>query len=222
MINAAMSADGKIDTVERRGASISSDVDKRRVLELRAAVDAVMVGGNTLRNENPKLTVKLPELMQQRRAAGLPENPAKVGIASRIELNPQGGFLTAGPSRKILFTTQATPQDTLREMQALGVEVFVHPAERVDLPRMLEELSGLGMQKILLEGGSTIISEFVRLGLADELQVYIAPKLFGGENAPTLVGGPGWPASAVKLLRLEEVRALDETGGVLIRYHFSM
>lgn len=65
----------------------------------------------------------------------------------------------------------------------------------------------------MVEGGGTLIAEFVRLGLADELQLYLAPKLFGGVNAPSLVAGNGWPASEVKTLALVEARVLDAAGG---------
>lgn len=218
IINAAMSADGKIDTFERKGASISSREDKRRVLELRAEVDAVMVGGNTLLKESPKLTVKLPELEKLRVANMLPPNPAKVGITTKADLDPTGEFITAGPARKIIFTTTQTSLQQVNVLQELGVEVYQFGEKRVDLEKSLETLATLGIRTILLEGGGTIIAEFIRLGLADELRVYIAPKIFGGATAPTLVDGDGWPTSAAKMLRLVDVRVLDEGGGVLIHY----
>lgn len=221
IINAAMTVDGKIDTSRRQGAAISSEEDKRRALELRAGVDAVMVGGNTLNNENPKLTVKLPELAKQRRSAGLPENPAKVGFTTRLTLDPDGDFMTTGPARRILFTTPATPPQTVDVFRQAGAEIFVHHPPRVDLGQALGTLYELGIRKAMLEGGATIISEFTRLGLADELQVYVAPRLFGGETAPTLVGGDGWPASGAIPLKLEAVQVLDPAGGLLIRYRFS-
>jgi 2,5-diamino-6-(ribosylamino)-4(3H)-pyrimidinone 5'-phosphate reductase len=221
IINAAMSADGKIDTVERKGASISSAEDKRRVLELRAEVDAVMVGGHTLLRESPKLTVKLPELREQRKAKGLPENPAKVGIVTKADLDPTGDFITASPARRILFTTSQTAPQQVNILQSLGVEVFILGEKRVDLKEALDVLATLEIQKVMVEGGGTLIAEFIRLGLADELQVYIAPKLFGGATAPTLVDGNGWPESEAKRLKLVDARVLDETGGVLICYHLS-
>jgi 2,5-diamino-6-(ribosylamino)-4(3H)-pyrimidinone 5'-phosphate reductase len=221
IINAAMSADGKIDTVERKGASISSAEDKRRVLELRAEVDAVMVGGHTLLRESPKLTVKLPELREQRKAKGLPENPAKVGIVTKADLDPTGDFITASPARRILFTTSQTAPQQVNILQSLGVEVFILGEKRVDLKEALDVLATLEIQKVMVEGGGTLIAEFIRLGLADELQVYIAPKLFGGATAPTLVDGDGWPESGAKRLKLVDARVLDETGGVLICYHLS-
>src|SRR5215203_70782 len=101
-INTAVTADGKIDTVERRGATISSQADKARVDRLRAESDAVMVGGYTLIREDPGLTVKSPELREWRREQGRPENPIKVGIVSKVDdqtISEGGKFLTAGSAR---------------------------------------------------------------------------------------------------------------------------
>jgi len=218
IINAASSADGKIDTFQRRGSAISSPEDLRRVLELRASVDAVMVGGHTLLQEDPKLTVKLPELSAQRLRRGLPENPAKVGIVTRAELNPQGKFLNSGPARRILFTTSQTPPEQVNVLQALGAEVYLLGEKRVDLPKSLLTLQQLGLQTLMVEGGGTLIAEFLRLGLADELQLYLAPRLFGGVAAPTLVDGPGWEEACAPHLKLTECRVLDTSGGLLLRY----
>lgn len=91
-INVAATADGKIDTFERRGAAISSQHDKERVDQLRAEADAVMVGGHTLHDEDPKLTVKSESLRTERLARGLSANPAKVGISSRLHLKPDSDF----------------------------------------------------------------------------------------------------------------------------------
>ncbi len=219
IINAAMSADGKIDTFERKGVSISSGEDKRRVLELRAEVDAVMVGGNTLLKESPKLTVKLPELEKLRIANKLPPNPAKIGIITKVDkIDSAGEFITAGPARKIIFTTTQSAPQQVNVLQELGVEVYQFGEKRVDLEKSLQALAALGIRTVMVEGGGTLIAEFIRLGLADELRVYIAPKIFGGATAPTLVDGDGWPASAAKTLRLMDVRVLDEGGGILIHY----
>lgn len=105
IINVAVTADGKTDTVARRGAKISSPQDLARVDRLRAESDAIMVGGRTLLGDDPRLTVKSAELRAARRARGLTENPLKVGIASNAALRLDSRFLTAGPARVLLFTT---------------------------------------------------------------------------------------------------------------------
>ena len=217
-INVAVSTDGKMDTFERKGASISSAEDKARVLSLRAEADAVMVGGHTLLSENPKLTVKTAELRAERVAKGLPENPMKVGVVSKADLRLDGDFITTGPARKVIFTTQQTPQEQINVLSKLGVEVYVLGKKRVDLEKALERLYQLGVRRLMIEGGGTLNFELLRLGLVDELSVYVAPKIFGGGSAPTMADGDGLVESAAKTLMLMDVRVLDETAGVLIRY----
>jgi 2,5-diamino-6-(ribosylamino)-4(3H)-pyrimidinone 5'-phosphate reductase len=217
-INVAVSTDGKMDTFERKGASISSAEDKARVLNLRVEADAVMVGGQTLLGESPKLTVKTAELRAERVAKGLPENPMKVGVVSKADLRLDGDFITAGPARKLIFTTAQTPQEQINVLSTLGVEVHVLGKKRVDLEKALEMLYQLGVRRLMAEGGGTLNFELLRLGLVDELSVYIAPKIFGGGSAPTMADGDGLVESAAKTLKLVDVRVLHETGGVLIRY----
>ena len=105
IVNVAASVDGKLDTFERQGAAISSERDRARVDALRASVDAVMVGGHTVVDEEPRLTVKSAALRAARLARGVAENPAKVAVTSSPELiNAEGRFVTAGPARVIVFT----------------------------------------------------------------------------------------------------------------------
>src|SRR5512138_2689768 len=96
-INVAMTADGKIDTFQRQGAAISSERDKERVDRLRAEADAIMVGGKTLLDEDPKLTVKSEELRAARVLRGLPPNPIKVCVVTEAHIRPDSDFLNAGP-----------------------------------------------------------------------------------------------------------------------------
>ena len=219
-INVAMSADGKIDTFERRGATISSKRDKERVDRLRAAADAVMVGGRTLLDENPKLTVKSADLRAEREARGLAPNPVKVGVVSKADLQPESDFLDAGPARVVIFTTQQTSSSQLEILRERGVEIYLHDTNRVDLPRALSTLKEIGVHHLMVEGGSTLNFELLRLELVDELTAYVAPLVFGGESAPTLAAGPGLVRSAAISLKLLEADAWED-GGVLLHYKIS-
>ncbi len=218
-LNVAMTADGKIDTFERRGATISSQRDKERVDRLRAEADAVMIGGHTLLTENPKLTVKSVELRTAREARGLSPNPIKVGIATDADLKPASEFLTEGPARIVIFTTQATSKGQLEFLRARGVEVFIHNTGRVDLLRAMHSLKEIGIHHLMVEGGGTLNFELLRLGLVDELNIYIAPLVFGGETAPALAGGPGLVRSAAIPLKLVDAETWED-GGVLLKYKF--
>jgi len=216
-INVAVSADGKMDTFERKGSAISSEQDKSRVLRLRAEADAVMVGGKTLLSEDPKLTVKREDLRAERTARGQSPNPMKVGIVTRADLNPEGDFLNAGPARVVIFTTAQTSKTQIETLRSRGAEVYVQDAARVDLTQALDTLHDLGVQRLMVEGGGTLNFELFRLGLVDELTMYIAPMLFGGESAPTSVAGSGLTRGDAIPLKLVGVES-HEDGGVLIHY----
>lgn len=219
-MNVAATADGKIDTIERRGAAISSVRDKERVDTLRAEADAVLIGGRTLHGDDPGLTIKSAELRAEREASGLAKNPAKVAIASRLDLKLTSNFLTAGPSRIMLFTTSQTPEHQLAMIRSNGAEVYVLGDERVDLAAALHIMKENDIKNLMVEGGATLNYEMINLGLVDELTIYIAPMIFGGESAPTLAAGLGRARSAavpLKLIKSEEW----EDGGVLLYYRFS-
>lgn len=216
-INVAMTADGKIDTFQRKGSAISSAQDKARVDRLRAESDAVMVGGRTLLDEDPKLTVKSEALRAERLARGLMPNPLKVGVVTRADLKPDSKFLREGAARVVIFTGHQTSKEQIASLREQGAEVYIHDQERVNLVRALTTLKELGVDRLMVEGGATLNFELMRLGLVDEVSVYIAPMIFGGENAPTLAAGPGLERNAalpLKLVRVEE----HEDGGVVLHY----
>lgn len=216
-MNVAVTADGKIDTFERKGASISSARDWERVDGLRAEADAVMIGGRTLHGDDPKLTVTSEVLRTRRRERGLPENPVKVAVASRLHLKPECKFLMAGPARILLFTTSRTPQSQLDMLHAKGVEVHILDQQQVELPAVLHMLKQAGVQRLMVEGGATFNYAMLQHGLVDALTVFVAPLIFGGESAPTLAGGAGLTREAAIPLRLVKCEQWED-GGVLLHY----
>jgi 2,5-diamino-6-(ribosylamino)-4(3H)-pyrimidinone 5'-phosphate reductase len=215
LINVAASVDGKIDSIERRGAAMSSERDRARVDALRASVDAVMVGGRTLLQEDPRLTVRSAELRAERAARGEPENPAKVGVVSRPDLRPDCRFLSVGPARILLFTCGSDSDwGWLRDRH---VEVHTSGDSRVDLAWALETLADLGIRRVLVEGGGTLNFELLRLGLVDEVRVFVAPLVLGGASAPTLADGAGLVRDQAIKLRSAEVEQWED-GGLVLRY----
>jgi 2,5-diamino-6-(ribosylamino)-4(3H)-pyrimidinone 5'-phosphate reductase len=238
MINVAASADGKIDSYTRKGISISSATDKVRVDKLRANVDAVLAGGHTLLSEDPKLIVKDASLRAERLGKGLSENPAKVGIISSIPsesndvatqnpahpVNPKGefdylrNFLSAGPAKVFIYTTDQIPDRVRSRLTSGGAIVQVAGHERVDMTEVFQSLYSVGIRSVLVEGGGTLNAELLRLGLVDELTIYIAPKIFGGASSPTLADGPGLIPDEAPVLILLSVDKFDKEGGVLLHY----
>lgn len=216
-INVAATADGKIDTFERKGSAISSAQDKARVDELRANADAVLVGGKTLLEEQPKLTVKSEALREGRIKRGATPNPIKVGVVTVADIPLESDFIKAGPARAVIFTTSQTSISHIEALRAHGVEVFVHESPRVNLKQMMNTLSEIGVNRLMVEGGGTINFELMKLGLVDELMIYIAPLIFGGDQAPTLAAGNGFTRNEAIALKLEKVET-HEDGGILLIY----
>lgn len=216
-MNVAMTADGKIDTFERKGAAISSQRDKERVDQLRADADAIMVGGRTLLDEDPKLTVKSDMLREERVARGLSPNPIKVGIVTEANLKADSNFINAGPAEIVIFTTHQTSKERLALLKSWHVDVYVDEADKVDLQGALAVLKEIGINRLMVEGGSTLNFELLRLGLVDEVTAYVAPMIFGGESAPTLAAGSGLKRSEAIPLKLIETETWED-GGVLLKY----
>jgi 2,5-diamino-6-(ribosylamino)-4(3H)-pyrimidinone 5'-phosphate reductase len=189
--------------------------------QLRAKADAVMVGGRTLLDEDPKLTVKSKTLREERVKHGLAPNPVKVGVVTRAEFKSHSEFLYEGGGRIVIFTTHHSSKEQIEFLRSDDlkdrVEVFVHASERVDLKKMMQTLHKLGIKRLMVEGGATLNFELIRLGLVDEISAYVAPMIFGGETAPTLAAGSGLERSEAVTLKLSHVEHWDD-GGVLLTY----
>jgi 2,5-diamino-6-(ribosylamino)-4(3H)-pyrimidinone 5'-phosphate reductase len=217
-INIAMTADGKIDTFERKGSAISSQGDKERVDQLRASADAIMVGGRTLLDEDPTLTVKSEVLRAERVARGLSPNPIKVGIVTEANIKAESNFLNAGLTDIVIFTTHRTSKEHLALLKSRHVDVYIDDVDKVDLQGALAVLKEIGVERLMVEGGSTLNYELLQLGLVDEVTAYVAPMIFGGESAPTMAAGSGLKRSEAIPLKLVETETWED-GGVLLKYH---
>lgn len=215
-VNAAMSADGKLSTYERRQVRISGAGDFRRVDRLRAGADAVMVGIGTVLADDPSLTVKSPELVAAREASGAAPHPARVVVDSRARTPPDAAVLHRGPGLRVVGVSAAAPPERI---VALGefATVVVAGEDRVDLALLLERLHDLGVRRLMVEGGGTLIAALVTAGLVDELFVYVGNMIIGGSTAPTLADGEGLSAAG-PFVRLDLVSATPCDEGVLLHW----
>lgn len=217
-INCAVSADGKISTIERRQIKISNDLDKERVDKLRAGSDAILVGMNTVVRDDPKLTVKSEKLRKERIGKGLSENPIKVAVGNLNRMKLNSDFLDYGNSEKIIFTTKKSKRDKIEKLRKKA-EVYVLGESKVNLHRMIEILYDKGVRKLMVEGGGTINFELLKEGLIDEIYIAVAPKIFGGKNAPTLADGKGFGADEILNLEFLGLEKLEDV--VVLRYRIS-
>ena len=218
VVNAAMSADGKLSTVERRQVRISGTQDFDRVDQLRAEVDAVMVGIGTVLADDPQLTVKSPTLTREREANGQPPHPARV-VADSMGRIPVDAAMLDNTATTHLLVAEHAPDERVTTLQEFGTIDRVG-VDQVDVEAGLEALGKRGIDSILVEGGGELIFSLLSDDLVDRLSVYIGNQIIGGRDAPTLADGSGFTAPTDFVdLQLEDVSRLDD--GVLLDWQVS-
>jgi 5-amino-6-(5-phosphoribosylamino)uracil reductase len=189
LLSAAMSADGYIDDASPSRLELSDAADFDRVDELRATSDAIMVGAQTIRADNPRLLVKSAARRQRRAAAGLPASPQKVTITGTGDLDPRSRFF-AGGAAPLVYVPAAAVAGVADRLSGVATVVAVPlGAGRADadLPWLLADLAARGVGRLLVEGGATVLAQFLAAGLADEFQLAVAPVFVADPRAPRLL-----------------------------------
>jgi 2,5-diamino-6-(ribosylamino)-4(3H)-pyrimidinone 5'-phosphate reductase len=215
-VNLAMSADGKLSTIERRQVRISGTEDFTRVDEIKAGSDAIMVGIGTVLADDPSLTVKSPLLKEERKKQGRDENPIRIVVDSGARTPPDADILRKGPGRRIVAVSRRALPEKVRALEA-AAEVWVVGEETVDLTALLDRLHAIGVGRLMVEGGGTLIASLFREGLVDEYYTYIGSMIIGGGAAPTPADGPGW-IHEMDFARLELIGMQQMDDGVLLRW----
>lgn len=194
ILNSAMTLDGKIAT--RTGSSeISGPEDLERVHNLRKELDAIMVGINTVLEDDPRLTVHKIQSTEF-------ENPLRV-VADSKARTPLNSRILNSEADTLIFISQKAPKEKIRTLKDKGenIDVILAGRDKVDLTILMDELAQRGVRSLLLEGGSTLNFAMLREGLVDEVKVCIAPMIAGGMQAKTLADGEGvdFMKDAIKL-----------------------
>ena len=214
VVNAAMSADGKLSSRRREQLAISGPTDFERVDALRAESDAVVVGVGTVLADDPSLTVKDVHRRRERVAAGRPPQPARVVVDSRAR-TPFDAAVLDDTAETFLLCSDAARIDRVRELEDRGITPIVAGEDRVDLETAFTALERTGVSKIMVEGGGELIFSLFESAIVDELFVYVGPTVIGGADAPTLADGAGF-VEDFPTLELATVDRADE--GVLLRW----
>jgi len=215
-INAAMSADGKIATIDRTQTRISGKRDLERVDSLKAECDAIMVGIGTVLADNPSLTVKSKKHRGKRMSTGKDENPLRIVVDSKARTPVDANLLDKGVGKRIIAISQ---QAIVEDVGKLGekADVLVCGRDEVDLKKLLYVLWQNGVRRVMVEGGARLNWSLLSQQLVDEIYTYVGNMILGGETAPTLVDGPGFgDRDAPVKLKLLRIERLDE--GVLLKW----
>ncbi len=169
-LKAAMTLDGKLATVARESQWITSEAAREKSLALREEHDAIVVGGGTVRADNPRLTRRL----------GLSQTQwTRVVLDGDGDVPPHSQILTDG-SRTILFTSNPSAHS--------GPEIV--PIEgRPDLTQVFSELHSRGIRSVLVEGVAVVHAELIRGGLWQKMVLFVAPMIVGGGDAPSIFSG---------------------------------
>jgi 5-amino-6-(5-phosphoribosylamino)uracil reductase len=217
LLSCCMSLDGYLDDTSPRRLVLSGETDLDRVDGLRAEADAIMVGAETVRADNPRLLVRSPDRIAQRLAAGRSATPLKVTVTALAKLDPHAAFFTAGDAEMRVYCSGdavSAARETLR-----GVATVVECARPGCLQYLVDDLHARGVRRLLVEGGGRVLSQFLANGLADELQLAIAPFFVADSAARRLVDDGAYPWTAGRRARLAGTRVLDDV--VLLRYAVS-
>lgn len=202
IMKTAMTLDGKIATSTGASKWVTGEAAREEVHRLRNRVSAIMVGVNTVLRDDPELTTRLPD-------GGT--DPVRVIVDSTLRIPLDAKVLTLdSPKKTVVATTERADREKLAALSAMkNVEVILVPekASRVDLPWLMGWLGECRIDSVLVEGGSELNFSMLEENLVDKVITFIAPKLFGGREAKTPVGGEGFAkvedAVVLKDIRME-------------------
>jgi 5-amino-6-(5-phosphoribosylamino)uracil reductase len=216
LLSAAMSVDGYLDDATHQRLILSSDADLDRVDEVRANADAILVGATTIRRDNPWLRVRSAARREARQARGELADPVRVTITRSGNLDPAARFFTrSAPSETVLvYVPDSAAGDAAARLE--GAASVLEAGDPLSLPIVLADLAGRGVRRLLVEGGSTVHTQFLQAGLADELHLVVAPVFVGDPAAPRLVGPGRYPHDATHRMHLESTEQLGDVA--LLRY----
>ncbi len=216
-----MTVDGKITTRSFSPVDFTSREDKKHLLRQRSLGDAVLIGRSTLTHDNVRLGLPDPKMRAEREARGQAAYPLRVIVSNEGRIDPALNIFQTDFSKIVIFSTTRMPrkyQVALREKATLRLSV----TRQVNLARMLQLLrSEYGVRRVACEGGAELFRSLLELGLVDQLNLTIAPFIFGGKTAPTLTGrGTTFLPASVRCT-LKEMRTVGDECFVTYRLKYS-
>ena len=182
ILSAAISIDGKIST-RANDSKLSSKEDKIRLHKLRSKVDAILIGKNTLVQDDPLLTVRYTR----------GKNPIRIILDSKGTISINSKIIkTSNEIPTIIAVSKKISKINLLKLKKLPIEIIIAGENSVNLKLLMKKLSSKKIKTILVEGGGTVNWEFIKNNIFDELIVTISPYLIGGNDSTSFVEGKGF------------------------------
>ncbi|MEU4339739.1 dihydrofolate reductase family protein [Nocardia sp. NPDC023852] len=213
LLSVAVSVDGYIDDASPERLRLSDSADFDRVDQVRADSDAILVGAQTLRSDNPRLLVDSADRRAARLASGKPEYPLKVTVSASGDLDPDLRFWHHGGG-KLAYTTDAGAARLTDRLAGLA-EVMSLGAD-LDFGMLLDDLGRRGIARLMVEGGTRVHTTFLAADLADELHLAVAPILVGDVAAPRFLAAADYPGAPHRRMRLADVTRVGDVA--VLRY----
>ncbi len=208
ILSAAMSLDGKIAT-KTGDSKLSSKQDKVRIHKLRSKVDAILVGSNTVKRDDPSLTV--------RHTKG--KNPLRIILDSKANIDQKSQIIkTCKKIPTIIAVSKKASKNNIDKLKKYPLEIIITGNKLVNIKNLLRILSKKKIKTLLVEGGGTVNWEFVKQGLVDEIIITITPYLIGGKNAITLVDGDGF--SLIKKATRLKLKKTCRLGNEIVLHYY--
>ena len=204
LLKLAASADGKAGLPGRKPAAITGEAARRRVHQMRAEFDAILIGIGTVLSDDPHLTCRLPGMIER--------SPVRVILDVKLRIPLATSIVgTARDTPTWVFTSPAPSVMAEDILKAKGVEVFRVDAKdgRLDLNAVLEALAGRGITRLMVEGGPTVAAAFLQAGLVNEAALFRSPDELG-DGIDVLEGLP--LTALTKSAKLKSV-AIEAIGG---------
>jgi len=189
--NFALTADGKVSTRNFTATGFTSPSDKRRLQEIRALGDALIVGARTVAADNMSMGLSAADLRAEREARGQTAEPLRVIVSNSGTLDPKWKVFRKTDSPLAIFSTGRMPEKA-RDKLARQADLWLFSAREVNLGWMLEILRReYRVRTAVCEGGPSLFRALLEIQAVDELRLTWAPVVFGGAKAPTLTSLPG-------------------------------
>jgi 5-amino-6-(5-phosphoribosylamino)uracil reductase len=216
LLSCSVSIDGYIGSAASR-LLLSNEADFDRVDAVRASCDAILVGAATVRIDNPRLLVRSQARRDARAAQGRAPSPIKVTVTQRAELDASADFFTAGDAERIVYCARPRVDEARRRLGP--VATVVDAGETVQMRTLGTDLAARGVERLMVEGGGKVHTQFLTEDLVDELQLTVAPVFVGDSNAPRFVRDGCFPWNTGRRAALVDVQKLGDV--VLLRYALS-